>query len=235
MRYYNLVFLLIIFFWFIFACSIFHYKERFAGSNYFKLCDNPNHKSIADCQRDLVSRTWGDFKCEITNIMYYTIQIRRNNDRLYNYNKIVRILDHIRHNNIEFPLDCRHIGSLLTNIYQCSSNELERIWAHTINMFIQTEKLHIMSKNSENTDSSNYFVKKPEVNIFESYSSSNGDLYRNVFIRDTKTLENFPNILFLYKRALTLLLQEPRSLTYNVYHHTNQKEKQAIQNYLQNI
>lgn len=202
----------------------------------FVLCRHPNHKSIHDCQRDLFARTWkvdGDYSCEITNIMFYTVQIRKKRNMQYYYRKVTRVFDYIREHNMEFPLECRHIGSMLTNIYQCSPNSVERAWAQGLNMFIQSEKLHIMSKRSEHQDSSCYFEKKPDVKIFQRYSCGKiGDLFRNVYIRDTQELNRFPNLFFLYKRALRLLLEEPRSLTYNIYHYSNQKEKEALDMYL---
>ena len=121
---------------------------------------------------------------------------------------------------------------MLTNIYQCSKESEERAWAQAINMFLQSEKLHIMSKRSEHSDRSCYFEPKIDVSIFEPYSCESGDLYRIVFITNTKEVEKFPNVLFLYRRALRLLLQEPRSITYNVYHRTNGKEKDAIDLFL---
>jgi Fe-S cluster biosynthesis and repair protein YggX len=198
----------------------------------FTLCNNPNHVSINDCQKDLFARKYGDHQCKIANLMYHTIQIRKNKNRSYHYQQCLRVLDYLRKNNIEFPLECRHVGSLLTNIYQSSSKEGERIWAQAINMFIQTEKMHIISKNSENKEQSKYFFKKDDMYIFNSYSNEGGDLFRNVFIRDTSGLKDYPNVLFLYKRAIRLLLQEPRSITYNVYHHTNINEKNAIDDFL---
>lgn len=202
----------------------------------FVLCRHPNHKSIHDCQRDLFARTWkvdGDYSCEITNIMFYTVQIRKKRNMQYYYRKVTRVFDYIREHNMEFPLECRHIGSMLTNIYQCSSNSLERALAQGLNMFIQFEKLHIMSKRSEHQDSSCYFEPKSDVEIFERYSCRGGDLFRNVYIRDMQELNKFPNLLFLYKRALRLLLKEHRSITYNIYHHSNDNEKHAINTYLQ--
>jgi hypothetical protein len=221
-------------------CSI-HYVNAFEkyeapqhNNKPFVLCANPKHKSLNDCQKDLARRAWlktNDFSCELTNIMYYTIQIRRKNNRPYYYSKQTHILNHIRESNSNFPLDCRHIGSMLTNIYQCSNNSLERICAQAVNMFIQSEKLHIMSKRSEHLDDSCYFEKKPDVIIFEPYECT-GDLYRNVYIRDTTEFELFPNILYLYKQALRLLLEEPRSITYNIFNHSNPEEKKLLKKFI---
>jgi hypothetical protein len=200
----------------------------------FELCKNPNHDSITDCQLALKTRKWDEFNCEIANIMFYTIQIRRNIEREINYTKVIRVFDHIRNNNIEFPLECRIIGSMCTNILQCSSDPTEAAWAQSVNMFIQFEKLHILSDWDQKTDLSCNFKNITRKNsIFEGYSCHNGDLFRNVYIRDVEDMKAFPIVLFLYKRALKLLITEPRSITYSIYFHKqNLEESKFIKTFL---
>lgn len=201
----------------------------------FELCRNPNHKSITDCQHALKNRQWGEFKCEIANIMFYTVQIRRNIERQKNYTKVIRVFEHIMKTNMEFPLECRIIGSMCTNILQCSSDPTEAAWAQAVNMFIQFEKLHIFLDWEKKSDSSceyNRELLKTRNNPIFEIVHCDGDIFRNVYIRDVEKMKAFPLVLFLYKRALKLLITEPRSVTYSVYFNEENVDHQVLNTFL---
>lgn len=206
-----------------------NYKTNPSG---FELCKNPNHNSLTDCQLALSTKKWGEFTCEIANIMFYTKQIRKNNERQINYRKVLRVFEHIINNNIEFPLDCRVIGSMLTNIYMCSSDSTEAAWAQGVNMFVQFEKMHILSDQKTGLGCDSKVILEAKGTIFEGYHCHNGDLFRNVYIRDVENMKAFTLVLFLYKRALKLLITEPRSITYSVYSNKKNPDHNVINTFL---
>jgi hypothetical protein len=251
-----------IFIWFVLLvltllCLTIDIENYNSNPDGFVLCKNPNHNSLTDCQLALSTKKWGEFNCEITNILFYTKQIRKNNERQINYRKVLRVFEHIINNNIEFPLDCRVIGSMLTNIYMCSSDSTEAAWAQGVNMFVQFEKLHMHTKNIQNAkDNSCNFtndgktdanwsqkLEKTFDNDFISFSNmsstferfscrSDEDLFKNVFIRDVAKMKGFTLVLFLYKRALKLLITEPRSITYSLYTNKKNPDHNAINTFL---
>jgi len=145
-----------------------------------------------------------------------------------NYKQFIEILDFIIENNIDFPSDCRHIGSFLTNIYQCSQNKEEKIWAQACNMFLQMEKIQMnWSKNCE------YLPKKEFYNDTTTFEAmgKNPDIFRNVFIRDMMEIKHCLRVFFLYSRALYLLKNDTKSLTYKRYKY-NSRDKQSIDNFI---
>tara|TARA_B110000971_G_scaffold81726_1_gene83828 strand:+ start:840 stop:1217 length:378 start_codon:yes stop_codon:yes gene_type:complete len=122
---------------------------------------------------------------------------------------------------------------MCTNILQCSSDPTEAAWAQSVNMFIQFEKLHILSDWDQKKDLSCNFKNITRKNpIFEGYSCNNGDLFRNVYIRDVEDMKAFPIVFFLYKRALKLLITEPRSITYNLYFNKQNQDSKFINTFL---
>ena len=226
-----------IFIWFVLLvltllCLTIDIENYNSNPDGFVLCKNPNHNSLTDCQLALKTRKYDEFTCEIANIMFYTIQIRRNKERQINYKKVLRVFEHIRNNNIEFPLECRVIGSMLTNIYMCSSDPTEAAWAQAVNMFVQFEKLHILSDQKTGLGCDSKVRLEAKGTLFEGYHCHNGDLFRNVYIRDVENMKAFPNVLFLYKRALKLLITEPRSITYSVYSNKKNSDHNVMNTFL---
>ena len=230
----------------------------------FQLCNHPNHNSIRDCNRAIVHhkqrvlQNLDKFNCEIRNLMFYTQEIRKKRNIQHNYTKVIRVFEQIQNHNIEFPLDCRMIASMLTNIYMCSSDSTEAAWAQGVNMFVQFEKLHMHTKNVQNakknscnftndgkTDADwNQKLVKTFDNDFEKFSNmsstferfnckSDEDLFRNVFIRDVAKMKAFPLVFFLYKRALRLLLTEDRSIIFSLYNNNrNPGDSKTLDNFL---
>jgi hypothetical protein len=207
-------------------------KETFEIKNNTQIiCSRPEHKNYKDCYEDLWKRNFGKLDCKVCNMMYYTVNIRQNKDRSQNYTSFINDLVLLLEKYPNFPEDCRHIGSFLTNITQCSTNKEEIAIANAINMYIQMEKLHISFSDGGKYMDRNAF-KTNNITIFEGYLPNHPgeNLFKNVFIDDIKViLINYPVILELYKRAMKMLLSEKRSITYKVYNGT---EKKYIDNFL---
>jgi hypothetical protein len=96
------------------------------------------------------------------------------------------------------------------------------------------EKMHIVTDRNptDNKNEDAYFKDAiPELEIFDLYSCNYGDLFRNIYIFMMDGMKDFPNVLFLYKQAFRLLLNEPRSIIHNVYR-INANERKAIDAFL---
>jgi len=191
-------------------------------------CSRKEHKSYEDCYNDLWKRNFGSLDCKVCNTMYYTIQIRQNKDKIKNYKLFMEDLKLLLNTHPNFPNDCRHIGSFLTNISQSSDNQEEVAMAKVINMYIQMEKLHISF-----SDGGKYInrtgLEKSKCTVFKGYVIEKDDLFTNIHIIHMKTLEKYPILLELYKRSMKLLISEKRSITSQIY---TGYEKKSIDSFI---
>ena len=207
-------------------------KESFKIKNNTQIiCSRPEHKNYKDCYEDLWKRNFGKLDCKVCNMMYYTINIRQNKDRSQNYTSFINDLVLLLEKYPNFPEDCRHIGSFLTNISQGSTNKEEVAISNAINMYLQMEKMHI-SYSDGGKFINREDLLKDNYKIFEGYTPDHPDenLFKNCYIDYIKDiLDNYPILLELYKRAMKMLLSEKRSITYKVYNGT---EKKYIDNFL---
>ena len=208
------------------------FNRKPSGSTISTICSCTYHHSIQDCYKDL----WNykkvvnnsnihSSRCEIVNSMFYSQQIRKNNSKTINYKKFYTFLKYLCTHKIDFPNDCRHIGSYLTNIVQCSKDPAEAAWAQAANVYIQMEKLHIAFGKKCEYLPKNEFEQK--ISIFEFLSNYGNDLFRNVFMRDMKGMKRHKLVFFLYKQAMKVLLTEKLTLTYHVVH-ANKANKKAV-------
>ena len=207
-------------------------KKKYVRNNtkrFRKLCSCSFHHCYQDCYRQLISKNKDWISgCKLCDTMIYTKNIRKNINRDYNYKLFLNTIHTIMNKYPEFPENCRNIGSYLTNIVQCSNDSQEKIWAQCVNVFIQMEKMHISFSDMTNTNKE--FVKErfDNVTIFEAINPEKCDIFQNVLIRDMHGMERFPLVYKLYKIALSNLLKEKKTITYNYYHNTNKNVSNSI-------
>jgi hypothetical protein len=185
-------------------------------------CTNTSHKNLKDCLNSWLSG--GEVRripnkptsCKTHNLLYYTVNIRRYNDIQYMYKECKSNLIYLLKADKYFPYNCRIIGSMLTNILQCSSDREEAAYAQAINMTLQYEKLNMMVNRTTPTN----LGKKHKMNstLFENGNMKNGDIFSNVYHKDLRQMfERFGLVTELYIRVIRLLKKEPSSIISKIY------------------
>jgi hypothetical protein len=199
-------------------------------------CTNTSHKNIKDCLSSW--QTGGEVgrvpnrstSCKTNNLLYYTANIRRDNDRQYMFKKCKSDLIYLLKGDKYFPYNCRIIGSMFTNILQCSSDREETAYAQAINMTLQYEKLNMMVNGTTCINSG--IKNKINSKIFEDANMKNGDIFSNVYYRDLRQMfERFGLVTELYIRAIRLLKTEPSSIVSQIYL-TNNPGRKAMDDIL---
>lgn len=193
-------------------------------------CSKTRHKTFEDClnswsKKDTVID--GPSYCKTQNLLYYTRYIRRGINRQQMYENCKHDLIHLLKSSSYFPYNCRIIGSMLTNIFQCSLDRKEAAYAQAINMFIQYEKLNLLYNGIR------LKTKTPITgHLFEGNDIENSDLFSNVYHRDLNQMyEQYGLVTELYIRAIRLLKSEPSSILNQIYL-KNKPGRESIDNIL---